>query len=110
MPASILDSQGGLDPTKVRLVTSHLKETKDRLDPDKCVTIKISLPPADERVGLCLETDHVFGFPILNRVEPTSPLRTQIPMIMQRNCWIVAINSKKNGHTEPITENFSLMN
>ena len=29
-------------------------------------------------------------------------------MSMQRNCWIVAINSKKNGHIETITAKFLL--
>ena len=35
-----------------------------------------------------------------------SPLRTQIPMDLQRNCWITAINSQHNGHIEPITAQF----
>ena len=76
------------------LVTSCLNESNERLDPKKC------------GLGLRLESDTVYGFPVLNRVEPTSPLRTQIPMSMQRNCWVVAINSKKNGHIEPITAKF----
>ena len=86
MPVSVLDSKWELDPTKVKLVTSHLQETRERLDPDKCVTTTISLTPADEQFGLHLETDHVYGFPILNRITPTFPLRTQISMNVQRNC------------------------
>ena len=98
MPPAVLTSKGNLDPTKVKLVTSHLNETNERIDPNKCATIVIALPPAGKKFGLRLESDSVFGFLVLNRVEPTSSLRTQIPMSMQRNCWIVAINSKKNGH------------
>ena len=106
MPPAVLDSHAHLDPSKVNLGTSCLNESNERLDPNKCATIVISLPPTGERFGLRLESNPVYGFPVLNRVEPTSPLRTQIPMSMQRNCWIVDINSKKNGHIEPITAQF----
>ena len=86
MPTAVLVSQGYLNPSKVKLVTSYLNNSNERLDPNKCVTIVISLPPTGKRLGLRLESDPVCGFPVLNRVEPTSPLRTQIPMIIQRNC------------------------
>ena len=48
------------------------------------------------------------GFPVLTKVHPTPPLRTQIPMDLQRNCWIVAINSQHRGRIEPITAIFCL--
>ena len=86
MPASVLALAGGLDPRKVKLVTFHLKEDKNRLDPDKCAAITVSLPITNERVRSCLGTDDVFGFPVLSRVDPSSPIQTQIPMSMQRNC------------------------
>ena len=45
MPPAVLDSHGHLDPLKVKLVTSCLNESNERLDPNKCATIVISLPP-----------------------------------------------------------------
>ena len=46
MPVSVLDSAGFFDQTKVKLVTSHLKEGKNRLDPDNA-TIIVLLPIAN---------------------------------------------------------------
>ena len=73
MLALVLDSAGDLDPTKANLVTSHLEEDKNRLDPDNSATITASLPIANEQFGISLDTDNVFGLPILNRVDPSSP-------------------------------------
>ena len=44
MPPAVLDSQGHLDPSKVKLITSYLNESNERLDPNKCATIVIPLP------------------------------------------------------------------
>ena len=96
MPVSVPDSAGDLDPTQVKLVTSHRKEDKNRLDPNKCATITVLLPIVIERFEICLNTDNIFRFSILGRVDPSSPLQKQIPMSIQHICWIVAINPKKN--------------
>ena len=108
MPPSALDSEGNLDPSKVRMVTSNIEETNERIDASKCVTIPVYLPPEGDFIGLTLKSDETFGFPILSRIDPVSPLRVQIPTDMHRNCWIVAINSKENGYVEPITAKFGI--
>ena len=78
------------------MFTPHLKEDKNMLDPDKCARITVTLPISNERFRILLDTDTIFGFPLLSRVDPSSHLQTYIPMSMQGNCWIAAINTKKN--------------
>ena len=91
LPPAVLDDNGNLDPRKIKMVTSYLKETKQALDPEKSVTITVTLPEKGKSLGLAFNSDETYGFPVLTKVSPTSPLRTQIPMDMQRNCWLVAI-------------------
>ena len=64
------------------------------------------LPPKGTPIGLGFTSDETYGFPVLTKISPTSPLLTQIPMDLHRNCWILAINSKRNGYIEPITAQF----
>ena len=106
MPPSVLDEHGIVDRNKMRIVTCNLKETKERVSASECATIAVTLPPKDTNLGIKFTSDETFGFPVLSRVEPTSPLRTQIPMDLQCNCWIIAINSQHNGHIEPISAKF----
>ena len=105
MSAYVLDSDGGLDPKRVTLVMACLKEDNNISDPDKYATITVSLSIASEKFRICLNTDNISGFPILSRVDPSSPLQTQIPMTTKHNCWMVANTIKNNGHLEPITAN-----
>ena len=39
MPASIINSEGGIDPKKVKLVPSYLKETRKWFDSKTCAAI-----------------------------------------------------------------------
>ena len=48
LPPSVLDDSGNLDPRKIKLVTSQLKETKHALDPEKSATITVTLPEKGE--------------------------------------------------------------
>ena len=108
LPPTVLDSNGDLDPNKIRLVTSYLRETANGIDPEKSVTITVVLPEKGTSLGITVQDDYTFGFPLLAKVNPTSPLRTQIPMSLQRNCWIVSINSQHGGHIDPITAEFCM--
>ena len=93
MPPSILDENGQVDATKIHTVTSNLKETTERLNPEQSATVDITLPPKGNSLGIRFTSNETYGFPLLTKVAPTSPLRTQIPMDLQRNCWVIAINS-----------------
>ena len=59
-------------------------------------------------LGITLQSDETYGFPLLTKVNPTSSIRTQIPMRLQHNCWIVSINSQRGGHIEPISAEFCI--
>ena len=106
LPPAIRNEQGTIDPRKIKVVSSTLKETKHKVDPEKSATITITLPPKGTSLGLTLKSDETYGFPVLTNVSPTSPLRTQIPQDLTRNCWIIAINSQYGGHIEPITAKY----
>ena len=106
LPQYALDAEGNLDPKRVKLVTSNIAEDKNRLDPSKLATITIDLPPKNKKIGLELDSDPTYGFPLLKKINPLLPLRTQIPVDFHHNCWIVAINSDENEHVEPITAKF----
>ena len=108
LPPSVLNNKGELDPKKIKIVTSSLKETTEKVDPSKSATITVVLPPKGNSLGLTFLSDQTYGFPLLTKVSPHSPLRTQIPMDMHRNCWLVAINSQHGGHIEPITAKYCL--
>ena len=73
--------------------------------PTNCVT---EISDASVKFGIYLETDNTFGFPILSRVDLSSPLQTQVPIQMQHNRWMVVINSKNTGYIEPITTKFCI--
>ncbi len=103
MPPSILDKNGQVDSSKIHTVDFNFKETKDKLNPAHSVTIDIVLPLKETRLGIKFTSNETYGFPLLTKVAPTSPLRTQIPMDMHCNCWVIAINSQANGYIEPIT-------
>ena len=108
LPPSVLDEKGVVDPKKIKLASYKLAETKDALNHDESVTITVVLPPKGEKLGISLQSDSTYGFPVMTKIHPMSPLRTQIPMDLQRNCWIIAINSQHRGHIEPITAKFCL--
>ena len=101
-PPAACHGDGELDPTKVRLTSPDLSLTTQHVDPTKSVTISVLLPHKSKPLGLVIKDDFVFGFPVLHKVQPASPLRTQIPHDLHRNCWIVAINSLHRGCDEPI--------
>ena len=106
LPPAIRNEQGTIDPRKIKVVSSTLRETKHKVDPEKSATITITLPPKGTSLGLTLKSDETYGFPVLTNVSPTSPLRTQIPQDLTRNCWIIAINSQYMV----VTSNQSLLN
>jgi hypothetical protein len=106
MPPSILDKNGQVDSTKIHTVDFNLKETKDKLNPAHSVTIDITLPLRETRLGIKFTSDEMYGFALLTKVAPTSPLSTQIPMNMHCNCWVIAMNLQANGYIEPITDKF----
>ena len=108
LPPPIQNTNGDIDPSKIRLVSCDLAEAPHKLDPNKCATITVSLPPATSGVGLQFDDDTVFGFPLLTKIRHNSILRTQIPVDMHKNCWLVAINSSHGGYAEPITGQFAL--
>ena len=110
LPPTVLDDNGNLDPRKIKMVTSYLKETKQALNPEKSVTITVTLPEKGKSLGLTFNSDETYGFPVLTKVSPTSPLQTQIPMHMQRNCWLVAINSENGGQSSPSQTSFAWRN
>ena len=76
VPASVLNSARVLDPTKVTLVTSYLKEERNILDSGNCATMTVSLPIVNEPFGICLDINTIFGFPNLSGVDISSPLQT----------------------------------
>jgi hypothetical protein len=108
LPPAVINGKGILQPRQIKLVSSTLHETTDKLDPDLCASIVVELPRRDISLGISFKSDERYGFPLLVKVDPHSPLRTQIPMDMQRNCWLVSINTKENGFVEPITAKFCL--
>ena len=81
MPPSILDENGQVDATKIHTITSNLKETTERLNPEQSATVDITLPPKGDSLGIRFTSDETYGFPLLTiaKVAPTSPLQTQIP-------------------------------
>ena len=107
-PPSVLGKDGIIDPKKMHLIKSTFGETYQRVDPSTSVTITLILPPKDERLGINFESDETYGFPVLTKVDAKSTPRTQIPMCLQQNCWIVAINSKDRGYIEPIDAKYCL--
>ena len=72
MPAYVLDSAGGHNPKQI-LVSVWSKEDNNRLDPDTHATIPVLLPIASNKFGICLNTDTIFGFLIVGRVNPSPP-------------------------------------
>ena len=106
MPPSILDKNRQVDSTKIHTVDFNFKEIKDKLNPAHSVSIDINLPLKETRLGIKFTSNETYGFPLLIKVAPTSPLRTQIPMDMHCNCWVVVINSQSNHYIKPITSKF----
>ena len=74
LPPAVLDGNGNLDPRKIKMVTSYLKETKHALDQDKSATITVIMPEKGKSLGLTFNSDETYGFPVLTKVSPTSPL------------------------------------
>ena len=108
LPPAIRNEQGTIDPRKIKVVSSTLRETKHKVDPEKSATRSPLLFHQKELhwVWLSRVSDETYGFPVLTNVSPTSPLRTQIPQDLTRNCWIIAINSQYMV----VTSNQSLLN
>ena len=64
IPPSILDKNSQVDATKIHTVTSNLKETTERLNPEQSATVDITLPPKGNSLGICFTSDETYGFPL----------------------------------------------
>ena len=97
IPPTVKDEDSNLDPSKMCLDSPEIDKAAHKLDPDKCATIVVHLPKKSRKLGLVISDDKAFGFPLLDKIKPTSCLCTQIPQDLHRNCWMTAINSEHCG-------------
>lgn len=79
----------------------------DIINPEKSITIKVTLPPQDgTELGIELESDNIYGFPVLTKI---SPMHAHIPECLEKGTWwITAINSRKYGQDAPIPSDYTL--
>ncbi len=76
----MLNKKGLINSTKVAFALCKFEEANHKLDPEQSVTITVALPLKSEKLGITLESDPTFGFPVLKRVHLMSPLQMQIPI------------------------------
>ena len=81
LPPAVLDGSGNLDPRKIKMATSYLKETKHALDPEKSATITVTLPEKGKSLGITFNSDETYGFPVLTKV-------VQLHLFEHRYPWI----------------------
>jgi len=81
-----------LPPSSLTLAT-----VKSPFDYNTLFTYSVTIP-LQGPLGLNIENDEVFGLPVINFMEDTSPFRIGCKRNLQKNTWLIGIH-----HDEPIT-------
>ena len=87
-----------LDATSI---TSQFDSTVIQFPGKKIHTIKLTLPPFPNEIGISVGDDDFFNLPIINRIIPGSTAYAHFPPGLRRNYFIVGINTES-----PITSGY----
>ena len=74
-----------------------LSTVKSPFDYNTLFTYTVNLP-SQGPLGINIENDEVFGLPVINYMEETSPFRVGCKKTLQKNTWLIGVH-----HDEPIT-------